>query len=73
MSLTNSRRVPGSSTRSIGRAGIGPPRSGSVANSTKFTLMTPSVALMGVGNGSVGVCANTEAPASSAAAKIRMT
>src|SRR5918999_1812143 len=71
MSLVNSRFVPGSSTRSIGLAGIAPPRSGSVANSTKLTLIT-SVALIGTGNGSFGACAPTHAPMSITAAKIRM-
>src|SRR5688572_12586234 len=56
----------------MGRAGIGPPRSGSVANSTKFTLMMPSVALIGAGNGSFGACAKTQPPIRMAAAKIRM-
>src|ERR671918_388369 len=72
MSLVNSLRVPGSSTSTIGRLGIGPPRSGRVANSTKSTLMMPSVALIGVGNGSFGACPETHAPASNTAAEIRV-
>ena len=51
MSFTNMRLVPGSYDISIGRAGS-PLTSGSVANSTKFTLMTPSSAGIGLGNGS---------------------
>ena len=52
MSLTNSRRVPGSSTRCIMRAAT-PSMSGSEANSRTLTVMTPSVAAIGVGNGSL--------------------
>lgn len=51
MSLTNSRRVPGSSTRFIIRAAT-PPMSGSNANSRSLTWITPSVAAIGAGKGS---------------------
>ena len=56
MSLTNMRRVPGSSTNSIIRA-ASPPTSGIEANSRNLTRITPSVAGIGAGNGSVAVCA----------------
>jgi hypothetical protein len=51
MSLTNMRDDPGSSIMSIGRAGS-PATSGRIANSSKPTTTTPSVAWMGSGNGS---------------------
>src|SRR5262245_35654734 len=52
MSFTNSRRVPGSSIRFIIRAAA-PATSGSDANSRKLTRITPSVAAIGAGNGSL--------------------
>jgi hypothetical protein len=36
-----------------------PLMSGSDANSTKLTVITPSVAAIGAGNGSLAVCADT--------------
>ena len=48
MSLTNMRRVPGSSTSSIMRA-ASPPTSGIEANSMNRTRMTPSDAEIGPG------------------------
>jgi hypothetical protein len=70
MSLTNSRRVPGSFTRSIIRAASAP-TSGTVANSANFTLTTPSVAGMGAGNGSIG-CASAGDAIRTAAASMRL-
>ena len=66
MSFTNSRPVPGSSTSRIMRA-VSPPTSGSEANSTAPTRMTPSVAAMGAANGSSLVWAPATETASSTA------
>src|SRR5688572_28521365 len=71
MSLTNRQRVPGSSTRSMTRAAC-PPLSGIEANSTKLTLITPSVAAIGVGNGSLVVCANGDEASNSAPTTTRV-
>ena len=50
MSLTNRRRVAGSSTRVIMRAAT-PSMSGSDANSRSVTVMTPSLLTIGCGKG----------------------
>ena len=52
MSLTNRRLVPGSSTNCIMRA-ASPSTSGSEANSEMPTVITPSAAAIGEGNGSL--------------------
>ena len=54
MSLTNRRRVVGSSTRVIMRAAT-PSMSGSEANSRSVTVMTPSVADDRLRKGIVGL------------------
>ena len=78
MSLTNRRPVPGSSTSRIIR-GDWPSTNGREANSTTPTVMTPSVAGIGSGNGSsvvwpaVGSATSTStAAASTAVAPKRM-
>ncbi|MDO8679153.1 MAG: hypothetical protein Q7R30_11410 [Acidobacteriota bacterium] len=49
-----------------------PAASGMVAKSAKFTAITPSVLLIGVGNGSVVLCANTGDATSMATTKMRI-
>ena len=61
MSLTNRRRVVGSSTRVIMRAAT-PSMSGSDANSRSVTVMTPSSRAIGCGKGSF-VCPAGSGPA----------
>src|SRR5688572_5660215 len=70
MSLTNMRRVPGSSTSNIIRA-ASPPTSGIDANSLNRTRTTPSDVGIGAGNGSVGAWAATTDISSSAMRSVR--
>ncbi len=72
MSLTKNRRVPGSWDMSIIRAGS-PPTSGIEANSTALTRITPSVAAMGRGNGSLPVWANAGTATRSVASVTRIS
>src|SRR5688572_19120997 len=65
------RRVAGSSTRSIIRA-ASPFTSGTDANSRNATRMTPSDEGICAGKGSVGVCADETAAASSTATMVRV-
>src|SRR3977135_2960977 len=71
MSLTNSRRVPGSLTRSIMRAGSRA-MSGIDANSAMFTRIASPLSAIGFGNGSM-LCARRQDAVSTVAATTRIS